>query len=653
MRLLRNCALLFGIMLLAALESEGQEMLFDVLVPAGGVNVDGSYANLPVQDGDLLLSLVKNPIEMHAMVVDENASQTWSDQTPYRGFYMKPWREGEFVWFDYTMRKWTVVDSAYNVLDTLTQSFEANDDYHDVHLLSDNTYLVVLLEEVFMDLTDLGGMEDAKVLNPRVLHLDENENVLREWSGLDHLPLDPVLDNLSNNIVDYLHWNAMQFDVHGGLLLSMRHRDQIVRLRPDDWSVHWKLGGIDSDFDLTDPQWEGFHQQHDVHDLGEGRILLFDNGVFNADGFLSRAMEIQLDTTQFLAERVWQFAHPEGLYAPSQGSSIRLDNGNTLIGWGTAESGQAGTRVTEVTTEGEIAMEIRMSSGFTVYRARKYPPGLLSGCTEDSALNASNSTWILTDLECIYPLDNDGDGWTDVGGDCNDSDASVYPNAPEIPEDGIDQNCDGQDAVLGCLDELASNFDVEANVENNSCTYPLVVGVDMSNEAIPTDQLSATRMLITQSTDTSFSFAAEMAPSAIAWQTCQFEVNLGSGNVLYRFVRPDGVAESLTRDVQVESGATLSLGVVCFEEMLPCPGCMDPMDVAFNPWSTMNEGCEGVVVEGCTYPSASNFEPAANVDNGSCQFDSQSICPGDLNQDGSVSVSDVLMLLTVFGSVCL
>ncbi len=43
------------------------------------------------------------------------------------------------------------------------------------------------------------------------------------------------------------------------------------------------------------------------------------------------------------------------------------------------------------------------------------------------------------------PIDNDKDGFTKKQGDCNDSDASIYPDATEICGDGIDQNCTGDD----------------------------------------------------------------------------------------------------------------------------------------------------------------------------------------------------------------
>ena len=47
-------------------------------------------------------------------------------------------------------------------------------------------------------------------------------------------------------------------------------------------------------------------------------------------------------------------------------------------------------------------------------------------------------------------VDRDRDGFSPLlgGGDCDDSDPSVYPGAPEIPDDGIDQNCVGGDASL-------------------------------------------------------------------------------------------------------------------------------------------------------------------------------------------------------------
>jgi hypothetical protein len=42
-------------------------------------------------------------------------------------------------------------------------------------------------------------------------------------------------------------------------------------------------------------------------------------------------------------------------------------------------------------------------------------------------------------------VDNDGDGYTENQGDCNDANAFIHPGANEICGDGVDQDCNGSD----------------------------------------------------------------------------------------------------------------------------------------------------------------------------------------------------------------
>jgi len=94
-------------------------------------------------------------------------------------------------------------------------------------------------------------------------------------------------------------------------------------------------------------------------------------------------------------------------------------------------------------------------------------------------------------------------------------------------------------------------------------------------------------------------------------------------------------------------------------EFTSCAGCTDVNACNYDAGATIDDGscleldacgvCGGdnSTCSGCTDPEADNYDPNALVDDGSCVF--APTCPEDLNNDGQITVADVLELLADFG----
>jgi hypothetical protein len=100
----------------------------------------------------------------------------------------------------------------------------------------------------------------------------------------------------------------------------------------------------------------------------------------------------------------------------------------------------------------------------------------LSGLLDDQDL--FNEIWL---HEPSDDVDDDGDGYSEYQGDCNDAVAQVYPGRLEICGDGIDQDCNGTDEACP-VDPNAIDDDGDGLSENqgdcndaDSTIYPAAV----------------------------------------------------------------------------------------------------------------------------------------------------------------------------------
>lgn len=106
-----------------------------------------------------------------------------------------------------------------------------------------------------------------------------------------------------------------------------------------------------------------------------------------------------------------------------------------------------------------FALCLATACGREFYEEKRVGPSQ-SECAKDRDCDTT-SLEICMNGRCVtdpLAVDNDGDRFSEMQGDCDDEDAGVYLGARETCGDGVDQDCDGSDVPCEVFDSDGDGF---------------------------------------------------------------------------------------------------------------------------------------------------------------------------------------------------
>ncbi len=319
------------------------------------------------------------------MIVDDKAQLIYYELKPgvaWNDFKRQP--DGTLSYFDVINREFKVIDSSYQLTNTWSAGNGFVTDVHDLQVLPNGDALLMIYDFVPADLSDIGGLEDAELVDLVVQRIDKDQNVLFEWNSRDYFLITDTYRALDTPVVDYAHGNAIELDVDGNYLISNRHMSEITKIDSSTGEIIWRLGGKNNQFTfINDTELPGlgiyFSYQHDIRRLPNGNITIFDNANQFIDAGIrgSRGVEYEINEADLTATLVKEFRTSPDTYSTFMGSMQRLPNGNTVIGWGGGavlpNLGQP-VAITEFTPQGDVALQFSFSDPNNLsYRGFKFP----------------------------------------------------------------------------------------------------------------------------------------------------------------------------------------------------------------------------------------------------------------------------------------
>ncbi len=336
-------------------------------LPADFPNYELLANNSPLEGFVMLGMTSTNPLAKgYAVILNREAEPMWYREFPGRMADFQRQPNGNYTIYtneDGATPHFYEVNTLGEVVAEHDASGELASGPHELRMWDDEMCLFAIeMREV--DLTSIGGRSNA-IVRSTGIEIYRSGAFAFYWDPFEHLAVDEAMPDIPVNTenVNPWHGNAIDIDTDGNLLVSFRNSDMVLKIDSQTGDVLWRFGGKNNEFTITGDPLNGFSHQHGIRRLDNGNVILFDNGNLHNPP-VSRAVEYRIDESSKTAEMVWEYRHDPDLFGFALGFADRLENGNTLINFGTAP------RIIEVTEAGEKEWDLAVAdSGSFVYRA--------------------------------------------------------------------------------------------------------------------------------------------------------------------------------------------------------------------------------------------------------------------------------------------
>ncbi len=399
------------------------------------------------------------PPQQYAVMLDNTGSPAFFRELPTAALDFK-----KHVSANLYSHKESFPDSEFRVFDenfVFIDAFTAENGYlgpdkHDFQILPNGNVLIGIRDWQIIDMSKIvpGGDPNAIVYGFVLQEQDPSHNVVFQWRSWDHFEItDAVNIDLTGPIVNYVHWNASEYDTDGNIMISSRSLDEITKIDRQTGDILWRMGGSQNEFTLVgDAQW--FTHQHSIRRTPAGTVTIYDNGNFSIPQE-SRAVEYDLDEVNKIATMVWEFRNDPPRYSSNRGNVQRLPTGNTNISWGNQGI------VTEVRNDGTKAFEMFFDTMLT-YRAFRL---------EWDGVVARPELWYHLELQPLQV-----NLYFEKFGDTNVAEFRIYRGESPSPTTQVGSTTD--------------NFFILDDVEPNELLYVRVTAWDGINESPYSNELA-------------------------------------------------------------------------------------------------------------------------------------------------------------------